>query len=129
MKSIKKYLAVFILIAIGTIAILNSCKKNDTLNELSKPELAGIEKVKQNVQAQMNALGGIPQRVEVNQRMEMAYADMNGNIVKSLPNYPNLVSTCAGDLPDYLDLNYYYRLYTCGVGYKIKFGWFISWNI
>ena len=128
MTLIKKKITLFVLIAAGIFAAMNGCKKVDNTTGLTKADLEGIERAKKNVQAQMNALGGIPQRVEVNKKMQVAYADMTGNIVAKLPQTPNLVSTCAGDLPDYLDLSYYHKLYTCGEGYKIKFGWLVSWN-
>ncbi len=108
--------------------LILGCKKNVSTETSYNEEIPGLEKAKANVKAQMDALGGIPARVEVHQRMQTAYADMDGNIINSLPYNNNLVSTCAGDLPDYLDLDYYSRLYQCGVSYKVKFGWMISWN-
>ena len=129
MRLIKKYFA-FTLVFAFTSIIFNSCKKINQNPEINLTESVNLDKAKQNVRDQMNALGGMVQRVEVNQRMQMAYADMNGNIINSLsPSlFNNLTSTCAGDLPDYLDLSYYYRLYTCGQGYNLTFGWYISWN-
>ncbi len=129
-NTLKKYLLAGMVLGISFVTILNSCKKTDAVDALKKADLEHIEQAKQNIKAQMDVLGGIPERVEINQRMKIGYADMAGNIVSTLPqpSTANLVSTCAGDLPDYLDLNFYYRLYTCGVGYKIKFAWTISWN-
>jgi hypothetical protein len=130
MKSLKRNLLGIVALTILSIVTFNSCRKVDNLAELSKSDAASMEKAKQNIKTQIDQLGGIPEKVEVNQRMQMAYADMDGNILNSLPaNTGNsLVSACVGDLPDYLDLGYYYRLYTCGIGYKIKFSWTISWS-
>ena len=129
MKVLNKYFAILLMCAIALGAILNSCKKISNTEEKLNNELAGLDAVKKNVQKQMEALGGIPERVELHKRMEIAYADMDGNIINSLPTGSNnLTSACSGDVPDYLDLDYYYKLYQCNLGYKIKFGWRLSWN-
>ncbi len=126
-RSIKGSIALFILVAAGAIAILNGCKKVEESPTLSSDELAGIERAKQNIQAQMDALGGIPERVEVNQKMQVGYADMNENIVPKPNTNASFTSVC-GDKELDLYLDYFYRLYSCGAGYKIKFGWHASWN-
>ncbi|MBS1496086.1 MAG: hypothetical protein JSU03_06865 [Bacteroidetes bacterium] len=119
------------LFTIIIIVLLSACKK-DNLKPRILPliELSSIQKAKEFIKRKMDSLGGIVQRVEVNQRMKVAFADMQGNIVEHLPLNPltNLTSLCAGDYPDYLDLNYYYRLYQCNYGYKVGFGWLISWD-
>lgn len=127
----RKLLLVFLISGITLTIILNSCKKNEN-NSITKEEEAGIEKIKQNIRQQTKELGGIPQKIELNQRMKIGYADMNGEIVQrpQAGTANRVLSACGGedDQPDYLDLAYYYRLYQCGVGYYIRFGWTISWD-
>lgn len=124
----KKNILIYFILSLGLALLLNSCKKEN--NTPTTDQQSGIEKRKQYISEQIKDLGGIPQRVELNQRMQIGYADMNGNIVtepkKNLAR--NLASMCGGDAPEFLDLSYYFRLYTCGVGYKIRFGWIMSWN-
>jgi hypothetical protein len=115
-----------LMVAVLLSVLFYACKKND-LGSTVYTDAAATQRITDNVKAQLDKWGGIPQKVELNQRMKVGFADMNGNLVN--PQFPaNITSVCAGDLPNYMDLNYYYRLYQCWNGYKVVFAWTISWD-
>ncbi len=130
MKTIKKQLLIATLSFLTIAAVLQSCKKtNLDGNTETINENAAIERMKQNVAAQIKADGGINSRTEVNQRLKMDFVDKNGNIIPANKlSQNNLTSSCMGDLPDYIDLQYLESIVTCGQGAKIKVTFAISWN-
>lgn len=110
-----------------------SCKKTDT--ELNNETAIGISKAKQQIAKQIEEFGGIPEVITINQKLPATLVDMDGNPVdKTIFLNNNLVSACAGDIPDYVDLKQYVRIYQCaaaglgGPGFKIQFEFNVSWN-
>lgn len=107
----------------------NACKKNESSKPLVDDPV--LEKVKQNIQKQIEADGGIPVATLINQKLPVTLVDMDGNPVpKSKLQSMRLLSTCASDIPDFVDLTQYIRVYNCGstTSSTIQFEFKVSWN-
>jgi hypothetical protein len=129
MQLINKYVIKIAALAFSLALTLHSCKKDDlTIDVQKEVKQTQIEAAKKSVATQIEKLGGIPEIFTVNEKVLPQFSDMQGNILKELPSSNNLVSACAGDLPEYVTLTNYQRIYTCGVGYRIKFAYEVSWN-
>lgn len=110
------------------LAILFIGCKREQIKTITRPDNTKLEKARLFVKKQIEQEGGLSQRIELNQRMNVAYTDLKGNIVDNPFANFRIQSVCNDDFPDYVDITAYSRLYTCGVGYKIQFFWTISWN-
>lgn len=108
------------------LIILQSCKKISSFDE-TKPISDNLTLAKSIIKENLDRDGYV-QKVELNKKMIPSYVDLNGNPVSTASITQNLTSTCAGDLPETADLNYYYRLYKCNTSYTIKWRYTISWN-
>ncbi|MBI2730685.1 MAG: hypothetical protein HYX40_08040 [Sphingobacteriales bacterium] len=132
MKTIKfKPAFISIIAVILLVSLINGCKKIDKLktNEVLNNNIE--EAVRNSVKKQMELQGGIPQVTLINQRIPAVLVDMQGNAIsKEKLASMRLSSTCAGDVPDFVDLKQYIRIYNCSstTSSTIQFEYQVSWN-
>lgn len=137
MKSIKKYLGLFSLLALFSVIILHSCKKNDTANN----DLSGDEAKAKAIKAIQEKYGSIsaPEMYAVYKVANGFYINKNGDEVPIVKQHSGIqfVQACdkncntAAD-PSELDLvytlSYVQRFFYCGstTGSEVTATWDIS---
>lgn len=125
-----KPIIVIIVTLFSVTGLINSCKKADKAT-IKNNDIENLERVKNNVRVQIEQQGGIPAITLINQRIPMTIVDMHGNPVsrEKLASM-RLSSECAGDIPDFVDLKQYIRIFNCGSTSTstIQYEYQLSWN-
>jgi hypothetical protein len=137
MKILKKYLVIFILASIGSIAILNSCKKikNNADQESSEQKLAASIKALKDKYGSISA----PEIYPVDKIADGFYINQNGQEISLQKQHSGIQSaqSCSFDCntasdPSDLDLtytlSYVQRFFYCGntTGGEVRANWDIS---